>query len=364
MLLLQGDPFICLQGGYKRVTKVLIDMVHPAHALVFRHTISELKKAGHEVLVMSRDKDVLLEFLGQFGIEHRIASTRRTGRLGLFYEMLVRDIAIIKTARRFNADVMIGCGGVATSQAGRLCGIPAISFYDNETAILQNMLSHSFSRHVFVPEFYEGWLPKGRHTRFAGFKELAYLHPNRFTLDRQRAIAAGLDPERDNFFIRIVAWNANHDWGRKGWSGPMLKHIVQKLSERGKVHLSSEVSLDGCELAGLQFKGSQEDFHHLVGHCRLLVGESCTMAAEAAVLGCPAVYAAPQPSCTVRELADRYGLVSYVSAEEEAAVEAAMWAMLEHSPEFYQQKRTQMLQDKIDVTAYIVQKLLHYAKTR
>lgn len=248
-------------------------MIHPADVQFFMHVIRRLEDQGHEVLIASRDKDVLFALLECFQFRHEVASKRRTGQVGLFIEMLARDVGIWRMVRRFKPHIMIGFGAIAVSQAGRLTGVPVISFYDNDTAALQNALSHPFASHVFVPEWYKAWLPKGRHSFFPGFKELAYLHPNHFTPDHARAVQAGLDPQCPNYFVRVVAWQATHDWGKQGWSKALLQRVVAMLSARGKVHLSTEVPLEDEALNALVYRGPKEDLHHVMAHSLLLVGD-------------------------------------------------------------------------------------------
>jgi len=207
---------------------------------------------------------------------------------------------------------MIGFGGIAIAHAGRLLGVPSISFYDSENASLQTRLTWPFIHQLYVPDAYEGTTPRGRTTRLPGTKELSYLHPTAFTPDRSIAIRNGLDPEADNFFLRIVDWRANHDIGKTGWSGELLSAVVAYLEQRGRVHISSEVGLPD-HLASKRYSGSIAEVHHLMGHCRLMVGESATMASETAVLGVPAIYCGRDFPGYVREL-ETAGLVHTLPA--------------------------------------------------
>jgi hypothetical protein len=208
---------------------------------------------------------------------------------------------------------MIGFGGVAISHAGSLLGIPSISFYDSENATLQTRITWPFIDHLYVPDAYKGPTPAGRTTRLPGTKELSYLHPTAFTADRAVAIQNGLDPAVDNFFLRVVGWQANHDIGKSGWSGKTLRSVVAHLSRRGRVHVSSEVPLPE-DVASLRYSGSITDVHHLVANCRLMVGESATMASEAAILGVPAIYCGRDFPGYVQEL-EAAGLVYNLPAD-------------------------------------------------
>ena len=276
------------EGAFK-LLRILIDIVHPADVLFFLRPIRVWQERGDELLVLSRHKDVTCDLLDQFGIAHVPVTKASKGLVGLGAELLKRSFATWKHARRFRPDVMVGFGGVSISHAGKLLGVPALSFYDTENAILQAKVTWPFITHVYVPENYSSDLPQGRFTKLPGAKELSYLHPDGFTPDRDTAIAAGLDPAQDNFLVRLVAWNANHDIGKQGWDEATLRAVIEQLP--GRVHISSEVPLP-ADLEPLLYRGKFSEIHHLMGCCRLFVGESASMAAEAAVLGVPSIYAA------------------------------------------------------------------------
>ena len=293
--------------------RVLVDIVHPADVLFFKRPLDILRSREIEILILSRRKDVACALLDEFGFAHEPASTAASGVIGLAYELLRRDLATIRAARRFRPDVMVGFGGVAISHAGRLLGIPSIGFYDSENATLQTRITWPFIDHLYVPDAYRGPTPAGRTTRLPGTKELSYLHPTAFTADRAVAIRNGLDPAVDNFFLRVVGWQANHDIGKSGWSSEVLRSVVAYLSRRGRVHVSSEVPLPE-DVASLRYGGSVAEVHHLMANCRLIVGESATMASEAAILGVPAIYCGRDFPGYIQEL-EAEGLVHNLPAD-------------------------------------------------
>ena len=61
-------------------------------------------------------------------------------------------------------------------------------------------------------------------------------------------------------------------------------------------------------LEPLRYRGDVLDLHHLMACCDAYVGESATMAAEAALLGVPAVYGIGDYRGYVNDLAEK-GLV-------------------------------------------------------
>ncbi len=306
--------------------RVLIDIVHPADVLFFKRPIEMLTARGDQIEIVSRRKDVTCDLLDEFGLPHRAISIAGSGLVGLAAELVGRDWAMLRAVRRFRPDVMVGFGGVAISHAGRLTGVPAISFYDSENAKLQTRITWPFIYRLFVPESYTGPTPAGRTTRLAGTKELSYLHPASFMPDRDRAIACGLDPDRENFFVRVVSWRANHDLGKAGWSREILSAVVAQLSAIGRVHLSSERPLPE-EFERLRYRGPISGVHHLIAHCRLLVGESATMATEAAILGVPAIYCGHDFPGYVREL-EREGMLHNIRPDELSSLPEAINAGL------------------------------------
>ncbi len=306
--------------------RALFEIVHPADALFFKRPIEMLQSRGDEILVLSRRKDIACDLLDEFGIRHRPISTAASGIMNLAAELARRDLAIYRAARTFRPDVMIGFGGVAISHAGRAAGIPTVSFYDSENATLQTRLTWPLITHLYVPEAYGGAIPSGRTTRLPGVKELSFLHPSAFQPDRATALAAGLDPERENFLVRVVAWRANHDLGKAGWSSELLRSVVMRLSEAGAVHLSSEMPLP-ADLKEFAYRGPKNAVHHLLAHCRALVGESATMASEAAVLGVPAIYAGRDFPGYTREL-ETMGLIRNLESSEAATLLPAIDRML------------------------------------
>ncbi len=332
--------------------RVLFDIIHPAHALFFHHPILTLQRNGDEVAIASRKKkDVTMAVLDRLGHEHRAVTTARSGPLGLLLELGLRDAAVLRMAREFRPDVMVGFGGVAISHAGWLMGIPSLSFYDTEIARLQIAITLPFITEWHVNEAYTGPSPQGREYRFPGPRQLSFFHPHNFKPDRARAIAAGLNPDRDNFLLRIVAWSSNHDIGKKGWASVQLAELAQKLSKRGKVHVSVEGELP-AELERYRYRGDVLDLHHLMAHCRAYIGESATMAAEAAVLGVPAIYAIDDYRGFVEQLAGK-GLILRSDGTVGDVLERLDEA-LARSPEEWRRLRDAAVSQWTNVSDYVV----------
>lgn len=341
--------------------RVLFDIVHPAHALFFVNPIRRLQREGAEILILSRHKDVTGALLDGFGFAHKPVSRAGAGLVRMGLELIGRDIAVLREARRFRPDVMTGFGGVAIAHVGRLLNRPAISFYDSENATLQTRLTWPFIDHLYVPDAYTGPVPAGRTTRFAGVKELSFLHPSRFTPDPDLARSNGCEPGVDNFLVRTVKWNANHDIGKTGWSTETLTTLVRFLAERGRVHISSERPLP-ADLQPYLYRGKPNEIHHLLAACRAYVGESTTMAREGALLGTPSIYdGADHPGAT-QEL-DRNGLlVGLYQPGTEGLMASVRDLLNEVSREEHHRRRDIYLQSRPDLVDFIVDRLYAHAR--
>lgn len=332
--------------------KFLIDINHPAHVHFFRHPIRLLRDRGHEVVVTSRVKEMAVPLLDELGISHQVLSSLGSGGiLGLGLELLQRDAALHRVVRRERPQAMAAIGGTFIAHVGITTRVPSLVFYDTENARLQNAITYPFASLVLVPRCYRGWLPR-RSCRYDGYHELSYLHPNRFSPSLETAARNGLDPQRENFFIRTVSWQANHDVGENGWSARLLVELTQFLAARGKVHISSEKPLPE-ELAGFAYGGKASEVHHVMAYSRLYVGESATMASECAVLGVPAIYAAETGRGYTDEQEVRYGLVANLRSIDRNSLLARIEQMLAQPREVWRQRRALLLEETIDVAVFV-----------
>ncbi|HHM04949.1 MAG TPA: DUF354 domain-containing protein [Gammaproteobacteria bacterium] len=332
---------------------VLVDIGHPAHVHFFRHPLRLLRERGHRLLITSRDKEMALTLLDDLGFAHQpISALGKGGLVGLGWELARRNVALWHIVRRFQPDIMTAIGGTSIAQVGRMTGVPSLVFYDTENATLQNAMTYPFASCVAVPHCYRGWLPRRRHLRYRGFHELSYLHPKRFTPARALALANGLASQGDTFFVRLVSWQASHDVGQCGWHVALLKQLLAELRPLGKVLISSEAPLPAA-FEAYRYTGAAAAVHHVVAHCRAYIGESATMASEAAMLGVPALYCAQTARGYTDYLEAAFGLVRNVPKVNWAALAPALRSVLETDPGQWQQARQAMLARHIDVAGFV-----------
>jgi len=334
--------------------RILVDIIHPAHVHFFRNAVSLWKQGGHEVLVTSRKKEVTLELLDRYGIENKCLSVQRSGIFGLFSELLIRDLSLLKTVLRYKPDIMTGIAGVSIAHVGLLTGVPSVVFYDTETAALSNKITYPLASVVCTPDCYVGDIGR-KHIRYPGYHELAYLHPSRFTPDRSVLIEAGVENSRF-FILRFVSWKAAHDLKQHGISLEAKIGLVNILKEHGRVFISAEAELPKL-LEPYAVPVSCDKLHDLMAYADMVIGEGATVASEAAVLGTPALYLSKPGEGLgyTNELERKYDLLYNFASSEIGNIQDKVRELLArpHLKKEWEMKRGNMLKDKSDVTGFI-----------
>jgi predicted glycosyltransferase len=335
--------------------RILIDISHPAHVHFFRNAIKIWADRGHGVYIASRRKDLALDLLDAYGLPNKCLSRAGRGKRRLLSELLIHESRLLRETMQFKPDIMLQIGGLFISHVGRACGIPTITFTDTEMATLSNALTFPFTSAVVTPACYEGRVPPSRHYLYHGYHELAYLHPNLFTPDPEVLQRLGLAEGESFFIVRFVSWGAAHDVGESGFKLPVKIEMVQELARYGRVFITSEGKLPR-ELEAFRFPIAPELIHHAMAFARLCIGESATMASESAILGTPAIFVSTSPRGYTTEQEKTYDMVYTFSHVQQAEALAKMRELLAigNIREKWQQKRRRLLEDKIDVTDWLV----------
>lgn len=333
--------------------RILVDIGHPGDVHVFAAPIRRWEARGHQVRIVSSDKDVALSLLDAYGLPYDLVGTREPGLLKLAALVVTRTWRIMQIARRFKPDVYISIGSPTAALASAVRRKPHIAFNDSEFSRLQYRVMAPFTEAVCTPRAFLRDLGPRQH-RYRGYKELAYLHPNVFTPDPAVAARLGIAPDEEVFVVRYVAWMATHDVGQHGLSDATKRTILEELQARGRVILSVE-GAPPTDLSQPDVPIAADDFLHLLAQATLCIGEGLTTATEAALLGTPAILVTTLQAGNFYELRDRYGLVAYTADESEALDTLRAWLANPQLKAEWLAKRDAMLADCDDVTAWITE---------
>ena len=344
--------------------RLLFSCGHPADVHFFKNAIWDFQCRGHQVAIASREKDVTTSLLDWYGFKHEVHTKASKGRIRVFREMLQRDYKMYMLARRFKPDVLVGCvGSVCVPTVARMFGRPSIVFDDTEHSRYEHFIMDRLATVICTPTCYKKDLGR-KHIRVNSYKELAYLHPNYFKPDHSVLAEIGLTEGQRFVVVRFVSWGASHDIGQSGFSHP--KDVVQRLEPYGRVLITSEGGLD-ADLEKYRITVPPQKLHDLLYFATLYVGEGATIASECAVLGTPAIYVNSLRVGYLDEQEGKYGLVYNFSDPryaQEQAVERAL-ELLQRSDlkAEWNLKRERLLQDKVDVTKFMVDFVENYPKS-
>lgn len=334
--------------------RILFDIAHPAHVHFFKNIAFTLSKRGHAVHMLARKKDVTTALLDRLGFEYDVVGqSGRKGWLGQGRELLERNWALVKLARRFRAD-MIVTRNPAGAQAGRLLGVRSVFDTDDGRAAGIHFSAAAPFAHVITTPDCIGESYGKRHVPYAGYKQTAYLHPAHFKPDPAVLQALGIAPGQRLFMLRFVDMVASHDTSEAGLPESALLQIAERLRRHGRVLATHESQLPQA-LSDMRFPLSPDKLHDVLAFCDLLVGDSQTMAAEAAVLGTPSLRISTWAGrLAILDDLQRYGLTqAYHPRQLEAALEHLdAWLEQPRLRDSITAQHQQLLSDKIDVAAW------------
>ena len=336
--------------------RVLFDIVHPAHVHFFKHVIRGLEARGHQTRIVAREKDVTTALLDRLGFAYEtVGRSSKKSLIGQGGELVRRDLAIARVARAFRPD-LIATRSPAGAQVGRLLGIRSVFDTDDGRAAGIHFWSAAPFAHVITtPDCSDEDYGK-KHVRYAGYKQTAYLHPNHFKPDPAVLGDLGVAPGERFFIVRFVDMVASHDKGEGGLPPETKRVLIDRLRAHGKVFLTQEGGLP-ADLTELGFPLPPDRLHDALAFCDLLVGDSQTMAAEAAVLGTPSLRVSSWTGrlAYLTELETRYRLTFAYRPEQAEMLLTHLdrWLAEPSLRASLSTHHRQMLEDKVDVAAWL-----------
>ena len=267
---------------------VIFDCHHPKHYLTLRQLSQKCEASGIKVIWTARNKDVLVDLMRRDGNSPFVLTQARRGIFRLFGELLTYDFKLLKLAIKLKPTALMG-NSISIAHVGRLLNIPSLLINDDDAKANPQypFLGYPFANRIITPDCLEESYGK-KHRIYPGLHELAYLHPKIFQPDLSIRKRLNVPIEVDLYLIRTVALAASHDLREQGLSKEVTRDLVAVLSKKGRVFLSSEKELSG-DLSSYRYPLPSSTLHDMLAACDMFIGDSQTMAAEAAVLGTPSI---------------------------------------------------------------------------
>lgn len=276
-----------------------------------------LKNNGHEILVLARDKDVLLKLLQEEQVSYKIFGEHKKSIAGKIFNSFSLIFQYSSIVRKFNPDIIVSkasCYGVLMTKLFRK---KSVIFPDSEIVFLTNKIVVPLSDLVITPETFELNYGK-KHKKVPGFFENCYLHPTIFAPNEE--ILAQYDIKRPYAVFRFIGWSANHDVGNSGFSNEQKMQFAEALKGKLNLYISSEKELP-AELESYKLSTPAAAIHSVLFYADLYLGDSQTMATEAAILGTPAIrsnsFVGPNDMSNFKLLENKYDLLKNLSSAED-----------------------------------------------
>ncbi len=325
----------------------------PGQVYTWRFLIQDLMKTGHRVTILARQYRETIALLDRYGVDHtQYMSTPGSGYLKPI-SMFAHLPKACNICRKAGADVILGFG-IDAALAGWLMRKPSILFTDYEGVPLQHFVARHFASVILTPACFGRDLGR-KHLRVEAYKELAYLHPNRFHPDPSVRRELGIDDDEKYVVLRFNAPDAVHDLSFTGFSDDDRYRLVERLGKYTRVFISTAGDLP-ADLEAFRLPTHPSRIHDVLSYAQLLVCDTRTMAWEAAILGTPAVtcgsFAGHLGNLT--ELEERYGLLYTFSDIDRALAKALALVQDDRVKVEWAEKRDRLLQDKVDLTDFMI----------
>lgn len=339
--------------------RILIYLGHPAHYHLFKNLIKHLitRKSAFKILI--KKKDVLEALLTNDGIpyENILPKGRKDGMLGIVIGLAIRNWQVFKISRKFKPTLMLGTSA-EIAIVGRLLGIKSIVANEDDYSVIKKFadLAYPFATHILAPDVCDVGKYTTKKISYNSYHELAYLHPNNFKTDITIA-QKYVDVTQHFFILRFAQLNAFHDIGKTGIDKTIAIELINILAPKGKVFITSERALEK-ELEPYRININPIDIHHVMAFASLYIGDSQTMAAEAAVLGIPGIRFNDFVGQInyLEDLEHTYLLTTGIRTNQKELLLAKTQELTNtpHIKEIYQERRLKMLSEKIDLTELLI----------
>jgi uncharacterized protein len=266
--------------------RIFITIGHPAHVHYFRNFIKIMEGRGHKFYVAARDKEMTHSLLDHYQIKYASKGHCSKGLFRKIFYLFKTNSLLFKLAKKFKPDLFLSFGSPYAAQISKILRRPHIAFDDTEHAHLEHLLYVPFSKCILTPNSFKKNFGE-KHIRFDGSMDIAYLHPKYYEsnikyLEELKLVG------KTYFFLRFIKWGATHDIGQSGFSEQGKAKIIKLLAKYGEVIISSEDDLPS-EFRKYLYKGDPFKIHTLIQYSSIFIGESGSMATEAAVLGTPSI---------------------------------------------------------------------------
>jgi len=347
--------------------KVLIDIGHPAHVHYYRNLARELENSKCKVFWTVKDIPVAKKLLDYYGFEYIVLPKKADRIPGKVLRQFQYNLKLLRLCQREKIDIAVGTS-VSVAHVSKIFNVNSIVFDDDDDDVqpLVTRYVNPLADVLLSPEALKGKRKRQDTIYYAGYHELAYLHPKRFTPDPGILDKVGLKQSEPFFIMRFNAFKAHHDVGVKGLSLEQKLELIEILKPLGKIFITTERNIEP-ELNAYQLKVSPEKIHSLMAYATMFLGDSQTMTSEASIIGTPAIKCNTLAGklSVPNELENIYDLCYSFKAEQFELMLKQTQKLLgiKNLNQVWKNRRNRMLKEKIDVSGFMIWFIENYPQS-
>ena len=348
---------------------ILIQLSHPAHFHLYHQTITNLMNDGHQVHILIKSKDILEDLLKASDLPYCNINERahRKNKLGIFMDMFCRDLKIFFYCCKHKIDLLTG-STAEVAHVGWLLRKSRINTGEDDASVVPLFfkMAGPFIQTELSPVTCNNGKYECKTVHYAGYHKLAYLHPYVFQPSKE-VVTRYFDPNTPYFLLRFAKLKAYHDGGAAGITTDVAKQLIEMLEPYGRVFITSERELEP-QFERYRLNINPLDIHHVMAFSTLYIGDSQSMAVEAAMLGVPSIRfnSFVGKIGVLEELQNRYELTYGIPSNEHQTLFSKVQEMLDDPllHKKFQMRRQAMLADKIDVSAFFTWFIENYPESK
>ncbi|MDL2262944.1 DUF354 domain-containing protein [Bacteroidales bacterium OttesenSCG-928-I21] len=346
---------------------IAIFLGHPAHFHLYKNVAKNLIQHNQHVQFVIKKKDILEKLLQDAGLSFSVIREERSdSKLGLIKSVFQMETEMYRFLRKNKIDIL---SGTTLSFAGRVLARKKVIVTGEDDANIVPMyanLVYPFATEILTPNVCDNGRWNKKSTKYNSFQKLAYLHPNQFTPDKT-VVGKYFSADKPYFLLRFAKLNAHHDTGIHGINTDIAQQLIDILKPHGNIYITSERELEP-QFEKYRLAINPLDIHHVMAYAKLYIGDSQSMAVEAAMLGVPSIRFNDFAGRigVLEELEQTYQLTYGIKSSNPDKLYNIIKELIEmkNLHEEFQLRRQKMLSEKIDVTAFMTWFIENYPESK
>jgi predicted glycosyltransferase len=341
----------------------------PAQVHFFKNIVKELEKKGHKIEILAREYGETLPILKELGMKFLLYGKSPEGKIAKIVDLPIDILRVNNLIKSYNPEMILGFGG-QESYSGFLLRCPSVVFQDSEPHInlaylIQYKMFMPFVDSIITTKSYTDDLGK-KQIKINSYKELSYLHPRYFVPDEHIFNLLQIKKNEDFVIVRFNGFDAVHDAGVASFSLEQKRRLISELQKHAHVFISAEKKVPS-DLEKYLLPIPKHKIHDCLYYAKMCVTDTQTMTTEAGILGTPVIrcnsFVGKKDMGNFIELEHKYHLIfSYRNPDQ--AIEQALRLIQE--PDIKKEwdiKKQSLLQDKIDITSFLVWYIENYPQS-